>query len=95
MTERLALLGLMDTSSRVFDGAALDAVSAFLASYEMEQTLNASPEMLQALDGAMRTLDGQTYMVDNQLHTAIELCKLATAKPQRYTAAADGSWTAK
>lgn len=95
MTERLALLGLMDTSSRVFDGAALDAVSAFLASYEMEQTLNASPEMLQALDGAMRTLDGQTYMVDNQLHTAIELCKLAAAKPQRYTAAADGSWTAK
>lgn len=94
MTERLALLGLIDEARATFDGDTLDAVSSFLASYEMESALYASPEMLKALDGAMRTLDGQSYVLDNQLQTALEICKLAAAKPQRYTVKADGGWRA-
>ena len=40
----------------------------------------------------MQTLDGQTFVLDQQLQTALELCKLAAEEPQQYTALPDGSW---
>ena len=70
----------------------LDAVAAFCESYELAPDLYASPELRQALDGAMQTLDGQTFVLDQQLQTALELCKLAAEEPQQYTALPDGSW---
>lgn len=92
MTERLVLLGLLDEATNTFDGDVLHAVQSFQESYEMEPELYASPETLQALDAAMQTLDGQTYELDEQLLTALEMCKLAAAEPQQYTALSDGSW---
>lgn len=92
MTERLALLGLLDKATNTFDSSVMSAVQSFLASYEMEPELYASPEMLQALDMAMQTLAGQTYELDEQLFTALEIGKLAAAEPQQYTALPDGSW---
>ena len=92
MTVRLALLGLMDEATSTFDGDVLDAVAAFCESYELAPDLYASPELLQALDGAMQTLDGQTFVLDQQMQTALELCKLAAEEPQQYTALPDGSW---
>lgn len=92
MTERLAALGLLEEPTRIFDGKVMDAVQAFQANYEMAPQLYASSEMLQALDAAMQTLDGQTYQVDEQMLTALELCKQAAAEPQQYTALPDGSW---
>ncbi|MDO4270853.1 MAG: S41 family peptidase [Eubacteriales bacterium] len=95
MTERLALLGLIDEARRSFDGDTLDAVAAFRQSYEMPPDLYASPDMLEALENAMRTLDGQTYLLDEQLQTALEICKLAADKPQQYIPLADGGWKKK
>lgn len=95
MTERLTLLGLLDGARRTFDGAVLDAVSAFRASYEMAPDLFASPAVLHALNDAMQTLDGQSYLLDEQLYTAQEICRLAAAKPQQYTSLPDGSWKKK
>ena len=40
-------------------------------------------------------LNGQTYLVDDQLQSALEMCRLAAAKPQQYTVKSDGSWTKK
>ena len=94
MTERLALLGLTGKASRVFDGDVLDAVTQFCASYDLAPALRATPEMLKALDEAMQTLDGQTYQIDDQLQTALNMCELAAAKPQRYTTLPDGTWKA-
>lgn len=92
MTERLALLGLIDQATDTYDGDVTEAVSAFRASYELEPGLYASPEVLALLESAMQTLDGQSYALDVQLQTALEICKLAAAKPQQYTALPDGSW---
>lgn len=92
MTERLALLGLLDKATNTFDSRVMNAVQSFLTSYEMEPELYASSEMLQALDMAMQTLDGQTYELDEQLLTALEIGRLAAAEPQQYTALSDGSW---
>lgn len=95
MTERLALLGLMDGATRTFDSATLDAVTAFLSSYEMAPASYASPAMLEALADAVQALDGQTYLLDDQLQTALEMCKLAAGKPQQYVSLPDGGWRAK
>lgn len=92
MTERLALFGLIGGATDTFDGAVVDAVAAFCERYGLEPALHASPDMLQALDEAMQTLDGQTHVLDDQLQTALEICKLAAEKPQQYTALPDGSW---
>ena len=86
------LLGLLDEATNTFDSSVMSAVQSFLESYEMEPQLYASSEMLQALDAAMQTLDGQTYELDEQLLTALEIGKLAAAEPQQYTALPDGSW---
>ena len=77
MTERLHLLGLLDGARQSFDGEVLDAVSAFRQTYEMAPAQYASPEMLVALEQAMRSLDGQTYELDSQLQLALEMCRLA------------------
>ena len=92
MTERLVLLGLLDEATNTFDSNVMRAVQSFRASYEMEPELYASSDMLQALDMAMQTLDGETYELDMQLQAALEIGKLAAAEPQQYTALADGSW---
>ena len=93
MTERLALFGLIDEVTNTYDGDVVEAVTAFRESYEMDpELLYASPDMLQALDEAMQTLDGQTHVLDDQLQAALEICKQAAEKPQRYTALPDGSW---
>ncbi len=92
MTERLALFGLIDTATDTFDGDVLDAVTAFGESYGLEPALSAAPALLQALDDAVRALDGETCVLDDQLQTALDLCLLAADEPQRYTALPDGSW---
>ena len=95
MTERLSLLGLLKEPSRVFDRVVLDAVAAFAESYEMGSLLHASPDLLAALEQAMQTLNGETYVIDDQLQLAVEMGKLAAEKPQQYTPLPDGSWKAK
>ncbi len=95
MTERLSLLGLLREPTRRFDGDVMDAVAAFRASFELPAALYASPDMLTALNGAITALDGKTYAADDQLQSALEICRLAAAKPQQYTVKADGSWTKK
>ena len=92
MTERLALFGLIGEATDTFDGAVVDAVAAFCERYGLEPALHASPEMLDALDEAVQLLDGQTHVLDDQLQAALEICKHAAEKPQRYTALPDGSW---
>lgn len=92
MTERLALFGLIGEATDTFDGAVVDAVAAFCERYGLELALHASPEMLDALDEAVQLLDGQTHVLDDQLQAALEICKQAAEKPQRYTALPDGSW---
>lgn len=92
MTERLQLLGLIGEATSTFDGEVLDAVTAFIDSYELPGAVYASPEMLSALDDAISALSGRTYTLDIQLQSALEICRLAAAKPQQYTVLADGSW---
>lgn len=92
MTERLALFGLIDEATNTYDGAVVDAVAAFCERYGLEPALHASPEMLDALDEAVQLLDGQTHVLDDQLQAALEICKQAAEKPQRYIALPDGSW---
>lgn len=95
MTERLSLLGLLKEPSRVFDRVVLDAVAAFAESYEMGSLLHASSDLLAALEQAMQILNGETYVIDDQLQLAVEMGKLAAEKPQQYTPLPDGSWKAK
>lgn len=95
MTERLALLGLISEATNTFDGDVMDAVASFRSAYELPAALYASPDMLNALDEAITTLNGQTYLLDEQLQTALEMCKMAAAKPQQYTVQSDGSWKVK
>lgn len=92
MAERLALFGLIGAPTNTFDSSVLDAVQAFRESCGMEPGLYASPDLLQALEAAVQAVDGQTYVLDDQLQTALEICKLAAAEPQQYTALPDGSW---
>ena len=95
MTERLSLLGLLTEATGRYDGDVADAVASFRAAYDLPAALYASPEMLSALDEAVTALNGQTYLVDDQLQSALEMCRLAAAKPQQYTVKSDGSWTKK
>ena len=95
MTERLALFGLIDEPTNTYDADVVEAVTAFRESYELDPALlYASPDLLAALDDAVHTLDGERFVLDDQLQTALEICKLAAAKPQQYTALPDGSWQA-
>ena len=95
MTERLSLLGLLTEATGRYDGDVADAVASFRAAYDLPAALYASPEMLSTLDEAVTALNGQTYLVDDQLQSALEMCRLAAAKPQQYTVKSDGSWTKK
>ena len=52
----------------------------------------ASPEMLSALSDAISALSGKTYTLDMQMQSALEICRLAAAKPQQYTVSPDGTW---
>ena len=83
------------TKTGRYDGDVADAVASFRAAYDLPAALYASPEMLSALDEAVTALNGQTYLVDDQLQSALEMCRLAAAKPQQYTVKSDGSWTKK
>ncbi len=91
MTERLSLLGLLTEATGRYDGDVADAVASFRAAYDLPAALYASPEMLSALDEAVTALNGQTYLVDDQLQSALEMCRLAAANrssiPLRVTAA--------
>ena len=35
---------------------------------------------------------GKTYTLDMQMQSALEICRLAAAKPQQYTVSPDGTW---
>ena len=85
---------LIDEPTNTYDADVVEAVAAFRERYELDPTLlYASPDLLTALDDAVHTLDGESYVLDDQLQVALEMCKLAAAKPQQYTALPDGSWT--
>ena len=77
MTERLQLLGLIGEPTNTFNGDVLDAVTGFCSSYDLPAAACASPEMLSALSDAI---------------SALEICRLAAAKPQQYTVSPDGTW---
>ena len=94
MTERLALFGLIGEATDTYDADVVEAVAAFREKYDLDPAqLYASPDLLQALDNAVRTLDGESYVLDDQLQIALGVCELAAAQPQQYTALPDGSWT--
>lgn len=94
MTERLALFGLIGEATDTYDADVVEAVAAFREKYDLDPgQLYASPDLLQALDNAVRTLDGESYVLDDQLQIALGVCELAAAQPQQYTALPDGSWT--
>ncbi len=95
MTERLTLLGLMQEATDIFDGDTVDAVARFRANNGLEPVLYASPDMLQMLNESMKNLDGETYMVDDQLLTALNICKAAAKEPQQYISNPDGTWVKK
>ncbi len=96
MTERLALLGLIDEATDIYDGDVVDAVTQFRTNQELDPVeLYASPDVLEALDSAIKNLDGETYILDDQLQTALSICKLAAKEPQRYAANGNGAWTKK
>ncbi len=95
MTERLALLGLMQEATDIFDGDTVDAVTRFRVNNGLEPVLYASPDMLQMLDDSMKNLDGEMYMVDDQLMTALAICKMAAKEPQKYISNPDGTWVKK
>ncbi len=95
MSERLKLLGLIGEEKDVFDGEIVDAVSEFRTEYGLEPGLYASPEMLSKLEETVQNLDGMTYSIDEQLDTAIDMCKAAAEEPQKYVAEPDGTWKVK
>lgn len=91
MTERLTALGLMSGTHKVFDMTTLDAVRRFEASVGQMPGFAASPEMLKQLKAQTAyAADGLT--IDNQLATALEICKLAAQQPAQYTVNTDGTW---
>ena len=92
MTERLQLLGLIGEPTNTFNGDVLDAVTGFCSSYDLPAAACASPEMLSALSDAISALSGKTYTLDMQMQSALEICRLAAAKPQQYTVSPDGTW---
>ena len=92
MTERLQLLGLIDEPTNTFNGDVLDAVTGFQNSYDLPSAVYASPELLSALSDAISALSGKTYTLDMQMQSALEICRLAAAKPQQYTVNTDGTW---
>ena len=92
MTERLQLLGLIGEPTNTFNGDVLDAVNGFCSSYDLPAAAYASPEMLSALSDAISALSGKTYTLDMQMQSALEICRLAAAKPQQYSVRPDGTW---
>ena len=92
MTERLQLLGLIGEPTNTFNGDVLDAVTGFCSSYDLPAAAYASPEMLSALSDAISALSGKTYTLDMQMQSALEICRLAAAKPQQYSVRPDGTW---
>ena len=92
MTERLQLLGLIGEPTNTFNGDVLDAVNSFCSSYDLSAAAYASPEMLSALSDAISALSGKTYTLDMQMQSALEICRLAAAKPQQYSVSPDGTW---
>lgn len=92
LTERLRLLGLLDTAGDTLNAEVLGAVRAFQQKMGLPQTLCADTGMLETLDGALSTVS-DSY-VDNALEQALERARKDAAKPLRYTAQADGSWRA-
>lgn len=90
MTQRLAALGFLDGEHKVFDMTTLDAVRRFQASVGQLPGFAASPSLLKQLDA--QTSAEEELTADNQLATALEICKLAAAEPAQYTAKADGTW---
>ncbi len=95
MSERLKLLGLVEEAKEAYDGELADAVSEFRINYGLEPGFYASPEMLSKLEETVQNLDGMTYTIDEQLETAIGLCKLAASEPQQYVPNPDGTWKIK
>ena len=84
MTERLQLLGLIGEPTNTFNGDVLDAVTGFCSSYDLPAAA--------ALSDAISALSGKTYTLDMQMQSALEICRLAAAKPQQYTVSPDGTW---
>ncbi|MGE4549201.1 MAG: S41 family peptidase [Intestinibacillus sp.] len=90
MTQRLAALGFLDGEHKVFDMTTLDAVRRFQVSVGQFPGFAASPVLLKQLE-AQTSAEGE-LTIDNQLATALEICKLAAAQPAQYTVQADGTW---
>ena len=85
---------VMECASRVF-GFATISRAAVCPEKTLESVIAAacaSPEMLSALSDAISALSGKTYTLDMQMQSALEICRLAAAKPQQYTVSPDGTW---
>ena len=73
-------------------GPCTSARSRTIFSYDLPAAAYASPEMLSALSDAISALSGKTYTLDMQMQSALEICRLAAAKPQQYSVRPDGTW---
>ncbi len=93
MAERLQLLGYLDTGADTFDGTVLQALRQFEQSCGLLPTVIATPEVLAQLDSLAREQGGYLSGIDNQLATALALCKTAAAQPAQYIVQQDGTWT--
>lgn len=93
MTERLSLLGYLDSAQEGFDAAVLAAVRRFELASGSRPGLFASRDTLRLLDARANEVRQAAQGLDNQLAAALEICKLAAEKPAQYTVNSDGTWT--
>lgn len=92
MTQRLAMLGLLDGAQNTFSAGVAEAVNRFRTTHDLPAGQEASPEMLQTLETILQSLQGQQIETDDQLQTALTLCQSAAARPQQYVSKPDGTW---
>ncbi len=93
MTERLSLLGYLDSAQDGFDVAVLDAVRRFQLANGLYPGLCAAPDTLALLDARAAQQLSNAQGLDDQLAAALAICKTAAAKPAQYRVNADGTWT--
>lgn len=92
MTERLSLLGYLDGAQDGFDAAVLGATRRFAAACGILPGFAATGDLLAALDAQAQAVQRAADGLDDQLATALGICKLAAEKPAQYEALPDGTW---
>lgn len=92
LSGRLFLLGFGQGATDTFDTTMLDALRQFQKAQGMSQRIVADADTLNAVNTAVSKLNVNGAMLDNAYAKALQLCREAAAKPQRYVATSDGNW---